>query len=383
MAGRRFARPVNLCLVCVLLQLVEIAEAADADDPVYLVEYRAYRQASKAGDTDGAIRHARAAWQSSEQLLRDDQTTAILAFNFGRLQLYRDAGAALPALRRADALQQSGVADLPSAELRLFLAYAAYQTSRQRWGDLKDFRKALKASTQELSDGSIDLANIWISLTTEDFAARRYSYAIESAASTEAVIRAAVPDDLAALAQVILIGGAARIIPANRTEGQILAAHREFRRARRLFPPQKDIASFDPLLAEILAWDAAAEAAYRTRNSKGLPADSTEGAAPMPPIFESNSSSEERCGEIEWSNRKPPEYPEEARIAGYIGAVIVGYNLGDDLRVSDPKILAEVPAQKFGNAAVSAIADWQAAPLASEDPVCRRNLLTRFTFVLD
>jgi hypothetical protein len=304
MPARRFAWPVILGLACVPLHGIAAADAAGADDPPYLVEYRAFRQAARSGDTDGAVRHARAAWQSSEQLLGDDRTTAILAVNFGRLQMYRDPDAALPALRRADELQRAGIGGLQAAELRLFLAYAEYQTSRQSWGDLKVFRRALKASVLELPDGSIDLANIWIALTTEDFAARRYSYAVESAAITEAVIRASAPDDSGAIAQVVLIGGAARIIPANSTEGQILSAHREFQRARRLFVPQKDIANFDPLLAEVLAWDAAAEAAYRTLRSRALPDDSTESGAPMPPIFENNSSSMLRPARWETGRRR-------------------------------------------------------------------------------
>ena len=379
---KRIAGPVVLCLGCILLY-GGAACAADTDDPPYLVEYRACREALQAGDIDAAIGHARAAWQSAEQLLGDDRSTATLAFNFGRLQLHRDAAKALPALHRADELRRSGIAELPAAPLRLLLSYAEYSTGPRKRGDLRNFRKALEASTAELPAGNIDLAEIWIALTMEDFAAGRYPDAVRSAASSEAAIRAATPDDTETLAQIILVGGAARIMPVHRTYGQLLAAHREFRRARRLFPPQKDIESFDPLFAQVLAWDAAADAAYRHNRKNGFPDDAARDEPPMPPVFEESGENDDHCGHIEWQSRKPPEYPDEAEKAGYVGAVLVGYNIGDDLKVSDPKILAEVPALKFGYAAASSMSDWRAEPLASDDPACRHNLLTRFTFVID
>ena len=383
MKERRIAGLLILCLGCVSLQCAAAADTPDSDDPPYLVEYRAYRQAARAGDIDAAVRHARAAWQSAETLLGDDRHTATLAFNFGRLQLYRDALAALPALRRADELQQSGIAQLPAAELRLFLAYAEYQTSGRTRSDLRSFRKSLEASSDELSDGSIDLADIWIALMTEDFTAGRWADTVDSAARADAALRAAAPDDLEALVKVILAGGAARLLLPRWTEKQILAAHHEFERAQRLFPPQQDIEHFDPLLAQVLAWDAAALAVYRTRYHSGFPDAAADDEQPMPPVLENSGLYDPRCGEIEWQARKSPEYPDAARSAGYIGAVIVGYNLDEDLRVSEPKVLAEVPARKFGHAAASSMSDWQAAPPASDDPVCRRNLLSTFTFVMN
>ncbi len=383
MKERRIAGLLILCLGCVSLQCAAATDAPDSDDPPYLVEYRAYRQAARTGDTDAAVRHARAAWQSAETLLGDDRHTATLAFNFGRLQLYRDVAAALPALRRADELQQSGIAQLPAGELRLFLAYAEYQTSGRTRSDLRSFRQSLEASSEELSDGSIDLADIWIALMTEDFTAGRWADTVDSAARAEASLRAAAPDDLEALAKVILAGGAARLLLPHWTEKQILAAHHEFERAQRLFPPQHDVEHFNPLLAQVLAWDAAALAVYRTRYHSGFPDAAADDEEPMPPVLENSGLYDPRCGEIEWQTRTSPEYPDDARNAGYIGAVIVGYNLDEGLRVSEPKVLAEVPARKFGHAAASSMNDWRAAPPASDDPVCRRNLLSTFTFVMN
>lgn len=375
-----FARLLTFCLAGALLQAISPVAATESDDPSYLIEYRAYLQAARSGDTEGAVRHARVAWQSAEQLLGDDRHTAILAFNFGRLQLYRDADAALPALRRAEALQKSGVADLPQAELRLYLAYGVYATSGKQEEDLQTLRKALEASTAELSDGSVDLANIWTLLTTEDFAAGRFGDAVDSAASAEAAIRAAAPDDSRVLAEVILVGGAARLLPPRRMRKQLLAAHREFRRARRLFPPQKDIEHFDPLLAQVLAWDAAAGAINETKYQSGFQRVAVEGEEPLPPLFESGGMVDKSCSKLTWSNREPPEYPEDAQRSGYVGAVLIGYSIDDDLRVSDPKILAEVPALKFGYAAASSMSDWRLASPPSDDPACRRNLLVTIKF---
>jgi hypothetical protein len=66
-----------------------------------------------------------------------------------------------------------------------------------------------------------------------------------------------------------------------------------------------------------------------------------------------------------------------------IGAVFLGYRLGEDLKVTDARVLAEVPVAKFGDAAVKAVSEWRAKALPGGDPVCYRNLTTSILFVLE
>lgn len=66
-----------------------------------------------------------------------------------------------------------------------------------------------------------------------------------------------------------------------------------------------------------------------------------------------------------------------------IGAVYVGYAVGEDLRVRDARVLAEVPESRFGEASLEAMTEWRAGALPPGDPACRRNLVTRFTFAID
>jgi len=68
--------------------------------------------------------------------------------------------------------------------------------------------------------------------------------------------------------------------------------------------------------------------------------------------------------------------------ARHIGAVYVGYRLGDDLTVHGARILSEVPVAEFGDSALKTMTRWRAKELPSGGPECRRNLVTRFAFAI-
>ncbi len=360
--------------------------AARSQDETYLTAYSAYNAALKAGDGAAATRHALSAWQAAEQALGDDRLTAILAYNYGRLVLFDNTNEARTALQRARELHETGVADLSANHVRLYSNYAEFAADGYTRRQADALRESLQAFGPDGAEDNPDLATMWLRLATHDVMEERYFKARESAASAEAVIRRVAPDSTYGLAEAILLGAVARLAPYPRTAEDVRAAQDGFDRAIRLFPPQKDLDNFDPLLAKLLAWDKAADSARETlaveNDTDGEDAE-TEASPPRPPLFEYQQDASVDCGEIEWLERKAPHYPSRALREGTIGAVFLGYQLGEDLKVRDARVLAEVPIARFGDAAVQAITEWQAKELPTGGPECYRNLTTWIMFMIE
>lgn len=264
MRRRAIARKSRTCLLIFSPFILAAVSTASADNEQYVVEYRAFREALAAGNDEAAASHAHSAWQAAETELGSHLTTAILAYNYGRLIVFYDTGNSLAPLRRVSELQAAGTADLSAAELQLYIDYAEFATGgfKQRPG--KKLRRSLEAFEEGRAASSPDAASIWLRLAASDIAARQYRNALKSATRAEAAIASTLPDEPRELAEAILFAGIARLVPYPRTVDDVQTAHNEFGRARRLFPPQKDVDTFDPVLAQILAWDGAATAALKS-----------------------------------------------------------------------------------------------------------------------
>jgi tetratricopeptide (TPR) repeat protein len=359
---------------------------SSADTEQHLVEYRAFREALAAGNDEAAASHARAAWQAAETTLGNHHTTAILAYNYGRLIVFYDTDNSLAPLRRVSELQASGTVDLSAAELQLYIDYAEFATGGFKQRQRKKLRRSLEAFEEGRAPSSPDAASIWLRLAASDIAAGQYRNALKSATRAEAAIVSTVPDGPRELAEAILFAGIARLVPYPRTVDDVQTAHNEFGRARRLFPPQKDVDTFDPMLARILAWDGAATAALKSLGEEDYPdhADTdTRGSAPLSKTFEYELDESIDCANVEWLERQAPKFPRAALRSGSIGAVFVGFRLGDDLAVRDARVLAEVPVAEFGESALSTMAQWRARELPAGGPACHENLVTRFTFAIE
>ncbi|HEX7719018.1 MAG TPA: TonB family protein, partial [Woeseiaceae bacterium] len=329
-----------------------------------------------------ATAHAEAAWQAAEEALGDDAQTATLAYNYSRLVLFNDAHRARDALRRVNNLQEAGVSSLHAGELQLYSAYADFVVGGQRRRDADRVSELLTAWDTNRDLGS-DLIVMWLNLGQAYLAERQFRRAQDTAERTEAVILETMPDNVHFRAQAVMINGVARLVTRNRTVGRTQAAHNEFSRAMRFFPPQKDLDSFDPLLARILAWDGAAQAALRSLGHDEYPDHSEPDYQELPrhPLFVHEELAD--CAEIEWAEKSAPRFPSEELRRGTIGSVYVGFALGEDLRVRDVRVMAEVPASNFGDAALKALSGWRAEALPPGDPACHQNFVTRFTFAID
>lgn len=373
--------------VALLLAVAPFRAAFPAEEPErYLVEYREFRAALEAGDTELATVHGHLAWRAAEESLGDHRLTAILAYNYARLLAGGDPAGAVAVFARAVELQEAGVGELDEQELDVQAAYAEFRADESTWRKARRLREALEAREAEGGSPFGEHAEMWLALAAAAIRDQRYRTAGESAARAESLLRSTAPERSRGLAQALLLGGAAKLAPLSRRIDDVQDAHNAFVRARRLFEPQADLEDFDPLLGQIVAWDGAAGAALKALDREDYP--DHEGADgdtvdAMPDLFAAGAYSSEQCDELEWREREPPRYPSGALRRGTIGAVIVGFNLNDDLEITDATILAEVPQKAFGESALESMADWRLAASPVDDPACRRNLLTKFTFVID
>lgn len=378
MIFRAFAKAFDCLptLFAVVLPLFACS-ASGADDPPYLVEFRAYKAALDAHDITAAETHARAAWQAAEDTLGNHRLTAILAYNYGRMVLFDDDGSALAPLRRARELHEADVADLSANKVQLYSDYAEFTVSERKERDADRLRETLDAVGIGAAGVRSDLATMWLSLATSDIINEEYPEARKSAAQAEAAILKAGGDERSR-ASAILIGAIARVVPYPKEAEDVKAAHDDLVDARSLFPLQDDLDSFDPLLAKIIAWEAATNVTLKMLHFDE-PADVANAETQsVPPLFKGAIG----CEEVEWVERIAPEYPSRALRQGTIGAVVVGFRIGDDFRIRDARVLAEVPGDTFGEGVLESISGWQAKELPA-DPACHQNLTTAVMFMLE
>jgi len=374
MADNRFKAAALACFA-----VLATAAPSAAEDKLYLEEYQAYNAAMASGDVEAALRHGYAAWQAAEAALGDDGLTAILAYNYGALAIYSETETAYQALLRADTLVKAGAATLPEKDLALYLAYTDFKINDGNRGKANALRDVLEQLVAENIAPSRDTANMWFELASADVHNQRYRDTLESAIQAEAQIATVFPENYRSRASALMFYGIAEAMPMPRTEKRVIRAVEAFRRARDLFPPQDSIEKFDGVLAQSLAWEAAAHAAYISSDfsAKRYPEDTSEKS-----LFFGEQKTAEECKCV-WEERDPPDYPNKALFRGYLGAVVIGYRFGDDTNVHDVQILAEVPTGTFSEAVLEEVKKWRLKAPLVDDPACRDNQITQVTFVIN
>jgi hypothetical protein len=369
---------LRLCLVFWVALYFSGCAAKAAD---YQNEYALYSAALSAGDRTGAAAHALAAWRAAEETLGAHRVTATLAYNYGQHVLFDDAAAALPALLRARELLRAGTADLPAFDLDAYIAYARLKTGA---GPTRDLRAALDARDAAIPEPSYESARLWLDLTAHYLAAERYREAMEGAARAEASLIAAVPADRDGRAMAIMFGGVARLVPHPREIEDIMAAHAEFVRAIALFPPQQDIRRFNRTFAQALAWEHIVYSAIGSvrGKSKALAGAANEQwkTDSDARILFADAPPDDAC-KFEWENREI-NFPYRELRKGYLGAVMIGYAVTPAGVVEDAAIMAEVPAEAFGDHVLASVSKWKLRSPAVLDPACLVNRTTFYSFAI-
>lgn len=375
MLGRSSKKRIILPIGAALLAFSFALPVAAAD---YAEEYRQYNEALAAGDQEAATVHALAAWKGAEAALGDHRTTAILAYNYGQQVLFEAPSEALPALKRAKELQDAGVAALPVDDLRLYLAFAEFKVAGERGADAFDLRSAANKRDSSNEKASAQSSYIWLELAKYDVAVEKYDVAADSAEKAEKSLEDAIPNDYRARAQAITLRGIAALLPITYVTYRISEAHSHFNRAIGMFPLQTSIDSFDPVLAQAIAWDRTAHAALYSKRID-YKARTIAETWPEMPLFLSRDVEFSEC-KPDWGERKPPQYPALAERNYYIGVALIGYHLNEDGAVRDARVLAEVPHAVFGETALESMSAWKVKDPSKIPPECMTDLWTVFTF---
>lgn len=364
----------------------------------YKSEYKDYKAAIESRNLEKALEHGEAAWREAETEIGETTTTAVLAYNYAMLAAFAEPAKAIEAFDRAIAIAQKNgdPGAIPLQEALLRRAEARVRVDLENGALAKDLEALLDAA--DPADEALVEAQAlgWRTLAMFQIRSRQFNRAKVTADSGVALASRLDPPDRRLQREILFLAGLARVAGDFRTETDVIEAIALFDRSAQLFPPQKDIDHFDPLLAQTVAWrqsvKALAEsygstptiksgsrlpdgedlkAAYEQANARSSLEDEFYWETPHP----------DGCVAPDiWSERKPPSYPPRALRKGSIGAILVGYDV-DGTGVTRTVVLADFAEAGFGAAAVESMKDWRLKP--GLDPACWKNKITIFMFVIN
>ena len=378
-----------------------VTGGAAQERPAHLTAYKAYTEAREANDAEAARAHAEAAWRAGEAELGTHETTAILAQNYLLEVIWADPEAAREAAARALALGREGLGltNLTLAELEVADAYAA-AAADPKDRDARGRLYAALAAEGESGAASMDLAvraarqGAYIA---SDAGEHEAAYAIATRAARRLEGAEGIPVNVVGVAQLQRIAamlsedgrwrpeGEAGKGPSLRWERRVRDAHVLADATVGLFPPQDGLDAIDPILALAYAWRGiigSIEHAYDIRGPEGWTFDgrgaASEGTGPL--VARTGADGEPLACQVEWTSRDMT-YPAAARRKGYLGGVLLGYHLTDEGAVRDARVLAEVPAERFGETVLEQVEDWRAVT-EGVDPACLRDLTVSVNFTI-
>ncbi|GGY41045.1 hypothetical protein GCM10007148_07030 [Parvularcula lutaonensis] len=344
--------------------------------------YRAYQAAMQSGDGQAALVHARTAWEDAKVSLPVSENRAALAQNFATIAMFSDdPAAALPALEDAILHAEQGFGtsnyDLPnllffrayvrSAEKprNMALALAAVEAAEGVTGNailaphsaLARRLLAKRLIEREAGDKAFDLMT---PLTDQAFS--KEGYDLEALQADLSLRMVAAFSDLPIGERFTNLQpevGADTFI--DRLEKVLF----DWRRHMNRFPPQKSIETYNPVLAKTEASEGLTTAYYRSYAN----GPRVEAFIASLPRRRTGIIRSERCDAIKWK-KNPMRFP--ASQSGYNGAVIVGFHLNRDGKVEGERLLAEIPADRFGERAVKQVGKFWADTTGVSD-ACLRN----------
>lgn len=377
-------------LACVLCVLTAYAQS---DDEV-MAQFGAYQDAIAAGEFDAADRSGEQAWRLAETAWGETTETAGLAFNLANLRVQRRQWSeALEPAQRALALHEAGVAGEAYAmeEAKVLAARAQLGLEEKKTRrSCRELKTALDALTLLNFEPTYDDARAWSELGLAARETEDWDVAVEAFKYAEAVIKTVAPDDSDQLIGVLILQGEARIGGRRSYEDSPAAvrnavdAYIAFAQALSLMPPKIQGEPIDPIRAKARAWFAASRALAYSLNEQyaGKLIDDAKQKYDYFSIEDSPSETESEFIDcpIEWS--RPVSYPRDAAEDGYVGAVLVEYDLTLEGRVENARVAAEIPAEAFSSLALRNMEDWRAENVADLPEICRRRLTTSIEYIL-
>lgn len=353
--------------------------------PKHVEAFNNYNQSLESGDAVAVDRYAKEAWLAAEDELGDNQTTAILAYNYANWIYENDPAAAIKPIKRVIALtgpsNEMFGADFPILILRYCEAMVASDKKRS----FTKLREFLKQREEKGLQSSLVAARAWRAVALHDMERMNFGYVEMAAAHAERHFKEAAPQMERNLAEVLVLQGTAFASGKYRRRKDLQNSITYFDRAIALFPPQNSIDDFDQLLAVALAWRHAVvsiavlekKSAYTRAASDALKYVKRNKSVE---VVWASGFNQSDC-EMEWDKRKRPQDPQKTLNRYALGVVLVGYNLSEEGWVVDARVLAEVPGRsQFGESSLEAVRTWKLTKPAPNE--CRQNIISTFNYVI-
>ncbi|MCQ8186192.1 hypothetical protein [Parvularcula maris] len=332
--------------------------------------YLSYQQAMQEGDRDAAERHAREAWQGSREAMPPSENRALLAQNYAALAVLTDPQGSVEALDDAILLAEEGFGtgnfDRPTLSF-----IRAEVLSQLRPTKRRPMREAVKA-LDELSAKNRTLTvplQLQLRLIDRLHEARLWPEVIEVAGSTSDLLGEmdSTSPALAVQVEAFRTHAVLKTQPESNVQESRFARNLEATRQRYVqigsqIGPQPSIDEFDETLARVQAYLGLIRA---FQASYGHPSGERAEDGIM------STAAERSCaGETTWEKRSM-SFPRSQY--GTNAAVLIGYHIDEAGRVTEPRILGEVPmASPFGERVLQQISKWE-ADVDGLSEVCRRD----------
>ena len=349
--------------------------------------YKQFNEALEAGDFAAAEEAGERAWRTAETELGDSQTTAVLAYNYAAQIYFSTPEKAIEPLERVIEIAGEGSGLFGAEPPALMLAFVRAAANKKNIRLQSTLEKQLEQFDKQHDAKTALSARGWMHVAQYKF--RNYSHAQARRAADSAVCHYSAHRESLPIEYInaLLTRGISTVSGQSRSNSDLESANQDFIDAIDMFPPQKDIESFDPLFAKALAWHAATISITLSRDSgeRRLGSRLTE----EPPDlgwydaveWTTPNPSYEEC-DFTWKNRQAPEYPKVPRGQYSIGGVLLGYHT-EGTKVVGARILAEVPEYfGFGKLALKAVENWELESPPT-NPACARNRMLTIFYTLE
>lgn len=357
--------------------LAALASPAAATDEEIISLYEQSGQAWDAGRIDEAVRLGEAAWRQAEAEWGASEDTALLAEALVRQHLLSGANAAAvaPAARVVELVETGAAPSLSSAEARLALTLARFDTSAASEESMQALQAALSEAEAANVPPGVYLWAGWLQLARARSGAEDWEQAQAAGENVMNVmdIAADVPDGARVEAAIITATAAS-------TDRDYARSEAAFAWALNFIPArvvQDGEDAPNPAWLTLAAYEHLAAAG---RHSLGQ--ESAAGAD----IFnlDEMDAGGDVCPGVTWGpdGRTPPVYPSDALMKGLIGSAFAEYELAADGTVRNAEILISIPDESFGEASLESMDAWRAEGEGLSGCVGKR-LLTAFRFVLE
>lgn len=356
----------------------------------YEQEYKAYNTAIQKGDQVSAKKHAEAAWRAAKQENVDKKTIAVLAYNYGYMVQITDPASAIAPFKEA--------IELSGGDMQLFgvdapdflLAFTEVKLNKDNQGKYELLQQLLQSREDNGIKSSVFSANAWSVVAQNQLKLKQYTESKISADIAIEHFRANFDQSNLGFADVYILAGMARLAGSNRSQRDLTEAYALFQQAVELFPPQTSIETLDPKLALAYAWSVATSSAARS-DFKNQPSKFSSGRIrgmdkhcqdgncehAIKWVYKHRTAKECR---INISDQKSAVFPRSEGRRGHLGAVLVGFHIAEDGRVTGVRILSEAPGPSaFGEAALEAVKQWHFTGFDPQ-PACTKDIILQFEF---